>query len=210
MKPSKKIRLLLVDDHFVVRMGLASSLALEADMEVAAECGSGEEALELLPRCQPDVVVMDGRLPGLSGAETAAAMQRQFPGARVLMLSVRDGEEDIYRAVQAGVRGYLHKAAQREQIIEAIRKVHQGGTWFPPSISTKLAARKKRPELTERELQVLGCVVQGRTNKEIADKLGVAEVTIKLHVGRILEKLGVSDRTQAATAALQRGYIHLE
>lgn len=210
MTPAPSIRLLLVDDHFVVRMGLASSLSLEPGMRVAAECGSGEEALVLFRQHQPDVVIMDGHLPGLSGAQATAAIRREFPNARVLMLSVRDGEEDIFRAVEAGVAAYLHKAARREDIIAAIRAVASGQTWFPAAIAEKLAARARRAALTDRELEVLRLIVDGRANKEIADKLSVAEVTVKLHVGNILGKLGVQDRTQAATAAIQRGIVHLE
>ncbi len=210
MKTPGKIRLLLVDDHFVVRTGLAASLSLEPEMVVVAECGSGEEAVQLYRQHQPDLVIMDGRLPRMSGAEAAAAIRAEFPQARVLMLSVRDGEEDIHQAVQAGVFGYVHKAALREEIIAAIRAGYAGHEYFPPAIAAKLAARRKRPELTSRELEVLQLIVEGRSNKEIASALQVAEVTAKLHVGRILEKLGVADRTQAATVAIQRGYIHLE
>lgn len=210
MKPARRIRLLLVDDHFVVRMGLASSLNLEPDMQVVGECGSGEEAIALYRRHQPDVVMMDGRLPGLSGAEATAAIRREFPLARILMLSVRDGEEDIFRAVQTGVVAYLHKAAPREDILAAIRAVAAGQACFPPAIAQKLTARQGRATLTDRELEVLRLIVEGRANKEIADVLGLAEVTIKLHVGNLLAKLGVQDRTQAATAAIHRGIVHLD
>lgn len=205
-----KIRLILVDDHFVVRMGLAGSLALEPDMEVVAECGSGEEAIAAFRKHRPDVVIMDGRLPGIGGHEAAEAIRKEFPDARILMLSVRDGEEDVYKAVQAGVRGYLNKAARRDEIIAGVRALAMGREYFPSAIAAKLEARRGRPDLTTRELEVLRCIVDGRSNKEIADVLGLAEVTVKMHIGHLLEKLQVADRTQAATAAIQRGFVHLE
>jgi DNA-binding NarL/FixJ family response regulator len=210
MKMPVKIRLLLVDDHFIVRVGLAGSLQLESDMEIVADCGSGEEALGLFDRHRPDLVLMDGRLPGLSGDETTARLIQKHPDARVLMLSVRDGEEDVHRAVRAGVKGYLNKAARREEIIAAIRAVHAGGAYFNDSIKAKLARRSRRPDLTSREREILRLIVNGLSNKEIASRLNVAEVTVKLHVGHILEKLEVADRTQAVTAAIQRGLIFID
>jgi DNA-binding NarL/FixJ family response regulator len=210
MKSCTRIRLLLVDDHFVVRMGLSGSLALESEMEVVATCGDGPEAIDLYRQHHPDVVIMDGRLPGMSGAEATAAIRREFPQARILILSVRDGEEDIFQAVQAGASGYLHKAAQRSDIIAAVRTLSNGQDYFPPAIAAKLSQRRQRPELTDREIEVLRRIVDGQSNKEIASALNLAEVTVKLHVGHLLEKLGVADRTQAATAAILRGYIHLD
>jgi two-component system NarL family response regulator len=207
---TRKITLMLVDDHFVVRMGLVASLGLEPDMQVVAECDSGEQAVELYPRHRPDVVILDGRLPVMSGAEAAAAIRQHDPSAHILMLSVRDGEEDIHRAVQAGVMGYLNKGSLREDILAAIRMVADGRPCFPPAIAAKLAAHQKRPALTPRELEVLRLIVQGQANKEIAETLHLAEVTVKLHVGNVLEKLGVQDRTQAATAAIQRGIVYLD
>lgn len=210
MKAASNIRLILVDDHFVVRMGLAGSLALEPDMKVVAECSTGEEAVERYRHHHPDVMILDNRLPGMSGIEVSKTIRSEFSTARILMLSVREGEEDIYQAVQAGVTGYLPKSARRDEIVSAIRTIHAGGTWFSAAIAAKLQARRQRPELTPRELEVLHCIVRGRTNKEIAEDLKLAEVTIKLHVGNLLEKLDVQDRTQAATAAIQRGIIHLD
>ena len=210
MKTPANIRLLLVDDHFVVRVGLAGSLQLEPDMEVIAECNSGEEALELFRQHKPDVVLMDGRLPGPSGDQVTLRLRQEFPDAKILMLSVRDGEEDIHRAVRAGVQGYLHKAVRRDEIIAAVRAVHSGGTFFSDVIKEKLARRIRRPDLTSREHEILGLIVRGLSNMEIASRLKLAEVTVKLHVGRILEKLGVADRTQAATAAIQREFVSLD
>jgi DNA-binding NarL/FixJ family response regulator len=205
-----KVRLMLVDDHFVVRMGLAASLGLESDMQVVAECDTGEQAVDLYQQRRPDIVIMDSHLPGISGPEAVAAIRQRAPDARVISLSVRDGEEDIFRAVQAGVVGYLHKAARRDDILAAIRTVASGKTCFPPAIAAKLAERDQHPSLTKRELEVLRLIVDGYSNKEIASSLELAQATVKLHVGHILDKLGVLDRTQAATAAIQRGIVHLE
>jgi DNA-binding NarL/FixJ family response regulator len=205
-----KIGLMLVDDHFVVRMGLAASLGLEPDMKIVAECNSGEEAVVQFRRHRPDVVIMDNQLPGASGAEAASTIREESPEARIIVLSVHDGEEDIYRAVRAGAIGYLHKAARREEIVAAIRAAAAGKTCFSPAIAAKLAAREQQASLSKRELEVLHLIVEGRSNKEIAKELNLAQVTVKLHVGHVLEKLGVMDRTQAATTAIQRGIVHLE
>ncbi len=206
----EKIGLMLVDDHFVVRMGLAASLGLEPDMKIVAECNSGEEAIAQFRRHRPDVVIMDNQLPGATGAEAAATIRQESPDARIIVLSVHDGEEDIYRAVQAGAVGYLHKAARRDEIVTAIRSVASGQTCFPPAIAAKLDARRQQANLSKRELEVLRMIVEGHSNKEIARELNLAQVTVKLHVGHVLEKLGVLDRTQAATTAIQRGIVHLE
>jgi DNA-binding NarL/FixJ family response regulator len=206
----EKIGLMLVDDHFVVRMGLAASLGLGPDMKIVAECNTGEEAIAQFRRHRPDVVIMDNQLPGATGAEAAATIRQESPDARIIVLSVHDGEEDIYRAVQAGAVGYLHKAARRDEIVTAIRSVASGQTCFPPAIAAKLDARRQQANLSKRELEVLRMIVEGHSNKEIARALNLAQVTVKLHVGHVLEKLGVLDRTQAATTAIQRGIVHLE
>jgi DNA-binding NarL/FixJ family response regulator len=206
----EKIRLMLVDDHFVVRAGLAASLGLEPDIEVVAECGSGEQAIEAYRAHRPDVVLMDWRLTGMSGVEATAAIRREFPEARVVSFTVYEGEEDIARAVEAGVVGYLPKSSARQEILAGLRAVMQGEPVFPLLIAAKLAAGKTRGRLTDKERLVLQAIARGRSNKEIAAQLELAEVTVKFYVGRILEKLGVLDRTQAATTALQRGVIHLD
>lgn len=191
-------------------MGLAGSFNLEPDMSVVAECGNGQQAQELYRAHQPDVVIMDCRMPGQDGLAATAAICREFPEARVIMLSVFSGEEDIYRAVQAGARSYLPKSLQREELLQAIRAVHSGQHFFPPSVAERLAARVQREELSARELEVLKHLVRGASNKEIAFALGISEVTVKLHVSHVLAKLRVSDRTQAVTAAIQRGIVHLD
>ncbi len=210
MKPAKKIRLMLVDDHFVVRAGLAGSLTLETDIQIVAECGTGEEALRAFRKHQPDVVLMDWRLPGMNGPEATEKIREEFPDARIVSLTIYEGDEDIFRAAEAGVVGYLSKAASRKELLAAIRAVHRGEKVFPPAIAEKLAARRARPDLNERELAVLRLIVNGRSNKEIGSDLGIAEVTVKFHVGNILQKLGVMDRTQATTAAIQRGIVHID
>jgi two-component system NarL family response regulator len=210
MNKAERIRLMLVDDHFVVRAGLAGSLGMEPDVEVVVECGSGEQAVAAYREHRPDVVLMDWRLPGMSGVDATAAIRREFPEARVIVFTVYEGEEDVTRAVEAGVVGYLPKSSTRQEILAALRTVRGGGTIFPAAIAAKLKAASARGRLTDKEMIVLRAVVRGRSNKEIAAELNLAEVTVKFYVGRILDKLGVLDRTQAATTALQRGIIHLD
>jgi two-component system NarL family response regulator len=210
MKNQKSIQILVVDDHFMVRMGLSASLNVEPDMIVVAEVGNGQAALEAYREHHPTLVIMDVRLPGMSGAETTAAIVREFPDARVLMLSTHAGEEEIYRSLQAGARGYIVKSAVREELLHAIREVHEGRRFLDPVVAPLLAERLAQRSLTSRELEVLGMVVKGLGNKEIASDLKIAEVTVKLHVSHILEKLNVKDRTEAATAALKRGLVALD
>ena len=210
MKNSKPIRILVVDDHFMVRMGLSASLNVEPDMEVIAEAGNGNAALEAFRKYRPNLVMMDLRLPGMSGTECTAEILREFPDARVLMLSTHSGEEEIYRAMQAGAKGYIVKSVIREELLRAVREVHQGRQYLDPLVASQLAERRSHRSLSVRELEVLRMVAKGLGNKEIASALDIAEVTVKLHVSHVLEKLSVKDRTQAATVALQRGIIALE
>lgn len=207
MEAIKAIRILVVDDHFMVRMGLAASLSAEADMEVVAEVSDGEAALKAFRELGPAIVIMDLRLQGMSGVDAMIALLREFPGARVLMLSTYRGEEGIYRSLQAGARGYVLKTVQREELLRAIRTIHCGGHYVDSVAAQCLAQRTAHPDLTPRELEVLQMIVRGLSNKEIAQQLYVAEVTIKLHVTHLLEKMGASDRTQAATLAIQRGIV---
>ncbi|HWY30712.1 MAG TPA: response regulator transcription factor [Candidatus Acidoferrum sp.] len=206
----KKIRIMVVDDHFVVRMGLTGSIDLEPDMVVEAEASSGSQAIELFRNFRSDIVLMDLKLPGMGGIEATRAICAEFPEAAIIMLSTHDGEEDIYRSLQAGARTYLLKGAAREELMDTIRKVHAGERAISSVVGTRLAERMNRAELTERELEVLKLIAKGRSNKEIGSALGIAEVTVKLHVGHLLTKLNANDRTQAATTALQRGILHLE
>lgn len=210
MRNPKPIRILVVDDHFMVRMGLCASLNVEPDMEVIAEVGSGQSAVDAYRKHRPGLVIMDVRLPGLSGADATAAIVHEFPDARVLMLSTHSGEEEVYRALQAGARGYVLKSVMREELLRAIREVCNGRRYLDPAVVPLLAQREGHRSLTGRELEVLRMVAKGLGNKEIAAALNIAEVTVKLHVSHVLEKLNVKDRTEAATAALQRGIISLE
>ena len=201
---------MVVDDHFMVRMGLSSSLNAESDMQVVAEAANGPDALAAYSRHQPSLVLMDVRLPGMTGAETVSAITREFPDARILMLSTHSGEEEVYRSLQAGARGYILKSAMREELLRAIRDVCDGKRYLDPAVAPLLAERLAQRSLTSRELEVLKMVAKGMVNKEIAAVLKIAEVTVKLHVSHVLEKLNVKDRTEAATAALKRGIISLE
>jgi DNA-binding NarL/FixJ family response regulator len=210
MRNSKPIRILVVDDHFMVRMGLSASLNVEPDMEVVAEAGSGEAAIEAFREQRPSLVMMDLRLPGMSGIDCTIALLHEFPDARVLMLSTHSGEEEIYRSMQAGARGYILKSMIREDLLRAIREVHEGRMFLDPIVGSRLAERLSHRSLTAREVEVLRMVAKGLGNKEIASMLNIAEVTVKLHVSHVLDKLSVKDRTQAATVALQRGIISLE
>jgi DNA-binding NarL/FixJ family response regulator len=207
--PKNKIRLLIVDDHFVVRLGLASALNLEPDMSVIAEAGDGPQAIEAYRKHRPDVVLMDYQLPGINGAEATQSIRAEYPEARVIVLSVFKAEEDVHRAVQAGAAAYLPKSSEPEELMEAIRTVHNGGTYFPAAIANVLAGRAKREPLSGREIEVLAMIVHGHSNKEISSGLGISENTVKFHTTRIFEKLGVLDRVQAATAAIERGIVHL-
>ena len=210
MKTPKPIRILVVDDHFMVRMGLSASLNIEPDMEVVAEAANGEAAIDAYRKQHPTLVLMDLRLPGMSGSDCAAAIIREFSDAAILMLSTHSAEEEIYRALQAGARGYIVKSILREELLRAVRAVHRGQHYIDPIVASRLADRRSHRSLSSREVEVLRMVAKGLGNKEIASVLNIAEVTVKLHVSHVLEKLSVKDRTQAATAALQRGIISLD
>lgn len=194
----------------MVRMGLSASLNVEADMEVVAEAANAETALAAYREHQPSLVIMDVRLPGCSGSEASAALVQEFPEALILMLSTHSGEEEVFRSLQAGARGYILKSALREELLRAIREVCEGRRYLDPAVAPLLAARMRHRSLTGRELEVLRMVARGLGNKEIAASLNIAEVTVKLHVSHVLEKLNVKDRTEAATVAVQRGIISLD
>jgi two-component system, NarL family, response regulator len=206
----EKIRIMVVDDHFVVRMGLVGSINIEPDMTVEAEASTGQQAIADFRKHRPDIVLMDLKLPGMSGVETTGAICKEFPDAAIIMLSTHDREEDIYQSLQAGARTYLLKTAAREELIHAIRAVYAGERHISPAIGARLAERMTHAELTSRELEVLKLIATGKSNKEIGNALQIAEVTVKLHVGHILSKLRVNDRTQAATTALRRGILQLD
>ncbi len=209
--PSKtRIRILIADDHFVVRMGLARALNMERDMHVIAEADNGREAIALYDEHQPDVAILDYRMAGANGDEAATAIMARHPGARLIMLTVCETPGEIRRAVQAGVCAYLPKSIQHSELLQAIRDVHLGHTVFPAEITEKLARSESEPALTRREQEVLTLIVGGQSNKEIADTLQISLGTVKLHTSHLLAKLGVLDRTQATAAALQRGLVPLD
>lgn len=204
------IRILVVDDHFAVRMGLAASIKMDRGMDVVAEAGNARQALEQYRKHQPDVVLMDLRLPAVGGDEATASLRREFPQARVIVFSSYGGDENVRRSLEAGARAYLFKSSPRAELLEAIRKVHSGDVYLPRDVAAELARHVSRPGLTERELEVLRLIIGGRSNKEIASELAISEITVKRHCGHLFQKLGVNDRTQAATEAIQRGIIQLD
>lgn len=204
------LTLMIVDDHALVRIGLKTSLEMEADFRVVGEASTGEQALVSYESLRPDVTLLDLRLPGINAIETTARLCKDHPEAKVIVISTFQGGEDIYRALQAGAKTYLPKSIQREEMVAAIRAVAKGAGYLPGVVASRLTERLKRPNLTARELEVLKLLVNGETNKEIAAALSLAEVTAKLHVGNILEKLGARDRTEAARMAIESGLIWLE
>jgi two-component system, NarL family, response regulator len=204
-----KIRILLVDDHHVVRMGLRALVASQTDMEVIAEGASGEEAVAAFEQWKPDVTLMDLRLPKMSGPQAIAEIRSRHPDARIIVITTYDGDEDVYRAVHAGARGYILKDTFPDAMLEAIRHVHAGKLLLPPELVMRLAERLSTPALSAREIQVLDLVAKGLSNKEIGATLFVSEAAIKNHLQRLFRKLGVADRTEAVMLAVQRGIISL-
>jgi DNA-binding NarL/FixJ family response regulator len=209
LKSANPIRILVAEDHLIARVGVSAIVNLQPDMTVIAEAANGQQAVELYRKHQPDVTLLDLRMPILSGIEAAAAIRREYPKARLIALTTYGGDEDIRRALQAGVQAYLMKDILHDELLKAIRAVHAGQTYLPATVAAALAAQMPRPDLSAREVQVLELIVAGLANKQIAYTLNIAEYTVKNHVKNILDKLGVQDRTQAATAAIQRGIIHL-
>src|SRR6185503_20055280 len=205
-----KIRIVVIDDQAVVRQGFVSLINTVADMEVIAEGTNGQQAVDLFREHRPDVMLIDLRMPVMSGVEAIATIRKEFSGARIIVLTTYDGDEDIYRSSQAGAQGYLLKDVFFEDLEEAIRKVHAGSKRIPAAVAERLADRMSGSDLTTRELEVLQQIVAGRSNKEIGAHLNISEATVKSHINNILSKLGVTDRTQAATTALQRGIVHLK
>jgi two-component system NarL family response regulator len=203
------IRILLVEDHQIVRQGLSSLLAATDGLEVVGSVGDGEEAVASYRTLQPDITLMDLQMPKVGGVEATRRIRLEFPEARIIVLTTYDGDEDIFRALQAGARGYLLKGMPFEELQKAIQAVHAGKSRIPSPIAEKLADRVSGQQLTARELSVLERIVAGRANKEIAADLFISEATVKTHINSLLGKLGVVDRTQAATVALQRGFVHL-
>ena len=210
MSPPRNIRVLIADDHPVVRTGLVLMLKYEPDMEVVAEANNGREALEKFRHHRPDVTLMDLRMPEMDGVEATAAIRGEFPTARIILLTTYDGDEDIYRGLRAGAQAYLLKDTPCEEILETLRAVHAGRKCITLEVGARLAERTSLPELTERELDVLRLMAKGKSNREIGGDLCITEGTVKFHINHILNKLGVGDRTQAVIAALKRGLAVLD
>jgi len=208
-KAPAPIRIMVVDDHPIVREGFGGMIATEPDMCLAAEARSGEEAVALYRQHLPDVTLMDLRMPGMSGIDAIGAIRREFPRSRIIVLTTYDGDEDIYRALEAGAQAYLLKDMLFEEILTTIRAVHSGQRRIPEAVGTRLAERLSATALSARELAVLELLAKGRSNREVATDLAISEATVKGHVANILSKLGVGDRTQAVITALKRGLVHL-
>lgn len=206
---SDPIRILVAEDHLVARVGVSTIVNMQPDMTIVAEASNGQQAVDLYRKHLPDVTLLDMRMPGMGGVEAAQAIRAEYPNARMIALTTYGGDEDIRRALAAGVHAYLTKDVLHDELLKAIRAVHAGQTYLPAAVAASLAAQMPRPDLSAREVQVLELIVRGLANKQIAYALSIAEHTVKNHVKNILSKLGVQDRTQAATAAIQRGIIHL-
>ena len=203
------IRIMVIDDQAVVRQGFVALINTVPDMEVIAEGINGQQAIDLYNQHTPDVTLIDLRMPVVGGVEAITAIRNNFPDARLIVLTTYDGDEDIYRSLQAGARGYLLKDVFFEELETAIRTVHAGSRHIPAAIAMRLAERMASSDLTSREMEVLELIVRGQSNKEIGASLTISEATVKSHINNILSKLGVTDRTQAVTTALQRGLVHL-
>jgi DNA-binding NarL/FixJ family response regulator len=210
MTAQENIRVLVVEDHHVVRQGLVALLNVVDGIEVVGEAADGVEAITQFRKCQPNVTLIDLRMPRLSGVEVIQRIRMETPQARFIVLTTYDGDEDIFRALQAGARAYLLKGMTTDDLVATIRTVHAGRSHIPPAIAQRLAERVGTEELTPRESDVLEQIVRGCSNKEIATELDISEATVKTHINSLLGKLGVTDRTQAATAAIQRGIVTLE
>jgi DNA-binding NarL/FixJ family response regulator len=206
----ERIRILVVDDHHVVRQGLVALLNIIPDGKVVGEASDGLQAIDLHKSLQPDITLMDLQLPNLGGVDAILKIRADDPAARFIVLTTFDGDEDIFRSLQAGAKAYLLKGMTVDELVSTIQAVHSGRTLISPAIAEKLAERMSTQTLTNRELSVLERIVAGRANKEIASDLKISEATVKSHINSLLGKLGVSDRTHAATVALQRGIVHLK
>jgi len=204
------IRILVVEDHHVVRQGLVALLNVMDGLEVVGEAADGVEAIAQFRKHKPDVTLMDLRLPRMGGVDVIQRIRVETPQARFIVLTTYDGDEDIYKALKAGARAYMLKGMTTDELVATIRTVHAGKSYIPPAIAQKLAERMGTEDLTIRELDVLEQIVQGKSNKEIGTELDISEATVKTHINSLLSKLGVTDRTQAATAAIRRGIVPYE
>lgn len=210
MPESKEIRILIADDHFVVRSGLAAMVEAQQDMTVVAEAANGLEAVIKYQELRPDVVLMDLQMPEVDGAAAIKSIKNDFPNSKIIVLTTYDGDEDIFRALKVGAAGYLLKDAERSEILAAIRTVNAGQKYLNPNVALKLAERVHGSDLTNRELEILQGILDGQSNKEIGFELSISEGTVKNHINSILGKLNVADRTQAALTAIRRGLLRLK
>ena len=208
-RKSDPIRILIADDHNVLRDGLAAIIRQERDLDVVGEVGDGRQAVEQWKKQRPDVTLMDLRMPGLDGVNAIYEIRAADPGARIIVLTTFDGDEDIYRGLRAGAKSYLLKDVRREELFQCIREVHAGRTFIPPAIAAKLAERLPGDELSPRELEVLRLLAEGKPNKLIGVALSITEVTVKSHVQSLFKKLNVLSRTEAIAVANRRGLLHL-
>lgn len=210
MNSVKKIGVMVVDDHPLMRVGICAIINARKDMAVVAQAGTGEEALRLYCQYKPDITLMDLRLPGpMSGVDAIAAIRAIESRARFIVVTTYEGDEDIHRALEAGAQGYVIKGMPYQTLVDALLKVQSGGRFLPPPVARALASRVPDSDLSAREQEVLQLMVGGNSNKEIASVLGITEATVKSHVSTILQRLDVDDRTQAVVTALQRGLVHL-
>jgi len=209
MNAARKFSVLVVEDHPIMRLGIASIINAQPDMTVCGQAESGEEGVRAFRQYHPDVTLMDLRLPGMSGVEALRIMRGENPAARCVVLTTYEGDEDIHQALAAGAAAYVIKAMSYETLVDALRRVHAGSRYLPPTVARSLANRTPNSDLSPREREVLNLMVAGKTNKGIADALGITEATVKCHVSVILQRLDAEDRTQAVVAALQRGLAHL-
>lgn len=201
---------MVVEDHFVVRVGLTAIINSQPDMVAVAEAGNGRQALELFDQHLPDVTLMDLRIPGLNGIEVIAAIVKKHPRARIIVLSTYGGDEDIFRAMQAGARAYFLKDVKGQDLVNAIRAVHAGQRPLQPEVASRLAERLPRPDLSPRELEILKLIAAGMSNKDIANSLAISEGTVRVHASNIFAKLDCSDRAQAVAKAFQHGIIYVD
>jgi DNA-binding NarL/FixJ family response regulator len=209
MNMAPKFGVLVVEDHPIMRLGIAAIINAQPDMRVCSQAESGTDAVNMFRKHRPDVTLMDLRLPGMSGLDALRAIRHNDPAARCVVLTTYEGDEDIHQALEAGAAGYLIKAMSHETLVDALRKVHAGTRFLPAPVAQSLATRTPNSDLSPREREVLALMVHGKSNKDIGGALGITEATVKCHVSVILERLGVTDRTQAVIAALQRGLEHL-
>lgn len=209
MSDEVRIRVFSVDDHPLLREGIATLINHQPDMLLVGEASNGREAIQRFRECQPDVTLMDLRLPDMSGIDTMIAIRNEFSEARIIMLTTFEGDVEIQRALAAGAHGYMLKSMPPRDLVEVIRLVHTGKKRIPPEIATQLAEHLSDESLTTREVEVLEQIASGNRNKDIAERLFISEDTVKVHVKHIMEKLGASDRTQAVAIGVRRGIIQL-